>query len=90
VGYDDNKFSRRQIVNSLGVGLAATVVRPTFGENMPKSPTQALQDPTVKYPKPPFKPQSQRGLVSPAKWNLVPTMAKPATAARVVWPGGKP
>jgi NAD(P)-dependent dehydrogenase (short-subunit alcohol dehydrogenase family) len=60
VGHDDNRFSRRQIVGGLGVGLAATVVRPTFADNMTKSPiSNSLQDPTEKYPKPPFNAQSQ-------------------------------
>lgn len=60
MGQDDNKFSRRQIVSTLGAGLAATVVRPTFADDMKPSPTsQSLQDPTTKYPKPPFHPQSQ-------------------------------
>ena len=36
VGHDDNRFSRRQIMGGLGVGLAATVVRPTFAENIPR------------------------------------------------------
>jgi hypothetical protein len=60
MGHDDNRFSRRQIVGGLGVGLAATVVHPTFAENMTRSPiSDPLQDPTVKYPKPPFNVQSQ-------------------------------
>ena len=60
MGHDDNRFSRRQIVGGLGVGLAATVVRPTFADNMTKSPiSNSLQDPTEKYPKPPFNAQSQ-------------------------------
>ncbi len=60
MGHDESRFSRRQIVSSLGVSLAATVVRPTSPGNMTQSsPTQALQNPTLKYPKPPFKPQSQ-------------------------------
>jgi NAD(P)-dependent dehydrogenase (short-subunit alcohol dehydrogenase family) len=61
VAHDDNRFSRRQIVSGLGAGLAAVaVVRPTFADNMPQSPkTNSLQDPTAKYPKPPFPEQSQ-------------------------------
>jgi NAD(P)-dependent dehydrogenase (short-subunit alcohol dehydrogenase family) len=60
VGHDDNRFSRRQIVSGLGVGLAATVVRPTLAENMTQSSkSDPLQDPTAKYPKPPFQAQSQ-------------------------------
>jgi len=60
VGHDDNRISRRQIVSSLGVGLAATVVSPTFTDGMTQSSnSQPLQDPTTKYPKPPFNAQSQ-------------------------------
>ena len=60
MGRDDNKFSRRQMVSGFSVGLAATVVPPTFTENMPRPPIpHPLQDPTDKYPKPPFKAQSQ-------------------------------
>jgi NAD(P)-dependent dehydrogenase (short-subunit alcohol dehydrogenase family) len=60
VGHEGVRFSRREIVGGLGAGLAASVVRPTFAENMKQSPTSdPLQDPTVKYPKPPFKAQSQ-------------------------------
>jgi NAD(P)-dependent dehydrogenase (short-subunit alcohol dehydrogenase family) len=67
VGREDYKFSRREIVGGLGAGLAATVVAPTFADNMARSSiSQPLQDPTTKYPKPPFKAQSQPwpGLVS--------------------------
>ena len=60
MGRDESRFSRRQIVSSLGVSLAATVVRPTSPGNMTQSsPPQPLQNPTLKFPKPPFKPQSQ-------------------------------
>jgi NAD(P)-dependent dehydrogenase (short-subunit alcohol dehydrogenase family) len=60
VGHEGNNFSRREIVTGLGVGLAAGVVRPTFAENMKRSPVSGpLQDPTGKYPKPPFSAQSQ-------------------------------
>ena len=60
MGHEGVRFSRREIVGGLGAGLAASVVRPTFAENMKQSPTSdPLQDPTVKYPKPPFKAQSQ-------------------------------
>ncbi|MGB2628766.1 MAG: SDR family oxidoreductase [Candidatus Acidiferrum sp.] len=60
MAHDDTKFSRRQIVSGLGAGLAATVVRPTYREHMTQPSTpQPLQDPTDKYPRPPFKPQSQ-------------------------------
>jgi NAD(P)-dependent dehydrogenase (short-subunit alcohol dehydrogenase family) len=51
---------RREAIGGLGAGLAALAVPPAFaapkkGEESPK----ALDDPTTKYPKPPFKSQSQ-------------------------------
>ena len=52
-------FSRRQIVGAVGVSLAAA--GPAFAQQ-PSSPTfkgKAMQDPTTKYPQPPFKKQSQ-------------------------------
>ena len=52
-------FSRRQIVGAVGVSLAAA--GPAFALQ-PSSPTfkgKAMQDPTTKYPQPPFKKQSQ-------------------------------
>ena len=80
--HDDNRFSRRQIVGGFGVGLAATVVHPTFAENMMPSPkSETLQDPTVKYPKPPFNAQVQPWPGLASKMDLVPTTAKPVTAA---------
>ena len=87
MGHDDNKFSRRQIVSGLGVGLAATVVRPAFAENMTQAPTSnPLQDPTTKYPKPPFKIQSQPWPGLASKWSLAQITAKPVTVARAVSP----
>jgi hypothetical protein len=82
VGHDDNRFSRRQIVGGLGIGLAATVVHPTFAENMTQSPiSDRLQDPTVKYPKPPSMYRRGRGRALRARWTLVPAMAKAVTTA---------
>ncbi|MDP9127617.1 MAG: SDR family oxidoreductase [Pseudomonadota bacterium] len=80
-----NMFTRRQVMGSVGAGLAAVTVvsstlKPAFAEAAagkapfapaagsgataaaspaPASAPQILQDPTAKYPKPPFKPQSQ-------------------------------
>ena len=65
---DDGKnlFSRRQIVGGLGAGLATAAVVPAFaqtsvGSTRPAAvmPSKTLEDPTTKYPKPPFKHQSQ-------------------------------
>jgi hypothetical protein len=51
VGREDYKFFRKEIVGGLGAGLAATVVAPTFADNMARSSiSQPLPDPTTKYP----------------------------------------
>lgn len=57
-----NKMSRRKALGGLGVGFASLVAAPAFAENENGSQTTAsanLEDPTKKYPKPPFKGQSQ-------------------------------
>lgn len=60
---EKSKITRRQVIGGLGVGLAAVAVGPVFADG--GTPTKAslaplkLQDPTSKYPKPPFKGQSQ-------------------------------
>src|SRR5947209_17073693 len=53
-------MSRRTIVGAAGTGFAAaTAASSAFAkENQPMTP-RALQDPKAKYPKPPFKRQSQ-------------------------------
>ncbi|MBE7171120.1 MAG: SDR family oxidoreductase [Williamsia sp.] len=65
---EQNKISRRQVISNLGVGLATVVAAPAFaaGGVQGADGTPALEDPTTKYPKPPFKLQSQPwpGLVS--------------------------
>lgn len=67
----DNHYTRRQFVASAGAGLAAAAVatRPVFAQNATYSAggkrmadtyeAQSLQNPVDKYPKPPFKGQSQ-------------------------------
>ena len=54
-------FSRRRMLGGLGAGLAATAVPRLFAaaNEQPKMTGEKLQDPTGKYPKPPFKEQSQ-------------------------------
>jgi NAD(P)-dependent dehydrogenase (short-subunit alcohol dehydrogenase family) len=54
-------LSRRQMIGGLGSGLAAAAVSPAFGEEtgvqgqgMFPSTAQPVQDPTTKYPKPPY------------------------------------
>ena len=59
---DSHKINRRKAISGLGAGLAAAAVTPVFGS--PKFPTDndspaQLQDPTIKFPKPPFNGQSQ-------------------------------
>src|ERR1700754_4615571 len=55
------RFSRRQVVGGLGVGLAVLIEKPVLSQTSPSTPqpVQPMQDPVSKYPKPPFKRQSQ-------------------------------
>jgi NAD(P)-dependent dehydrogenase (short-subunit alcohol dehydrogenase family) len=56
----DNPFSRRQIVGSAGLGLAAiAAVAPAAAQDSTAATPKALQDPTTKYPRPPYPRQSQ-------------------------------
>ena len=56
-----NSISRRQIVGGAAVGIAAAAALPAAAQS--GSPAAAggvaLQDPTTKYPRPPFQAQSQ-------------------------------
>ena len=56
-----DSFSRRQVVGGVGLGLAAAAdAAPAFAQSTPAAAVaQPLQDPLSKYPKPPFKSQSQ-------------------------------
>src|SRR3978361_866883 len=59
---DIGPFSRRQVVGGLGAGsLAVVIQRPAFSQPISSTPqpVQIMQDPVSKYPKPPFKRQSQ-------------------------------
>jgi short chain dehydrogenase len=59
---DLDLFSRRQVVGSLGTGLATLVVAPARAQTLSSTSEitdQPMQDPAGKYPKPPFKRQSQ-------------------------------
>ena len=52
----DKNLSRRQVIGGLGSGIAAAAVTPAFGQNTTAGSTaQPVQDPTSKYPKPPYK-----------------------------------
>lgn len=62
-----HKMSRRQMVAGLGTTLAAAAVAPAFGAvNDKPMENKELEDPTSKYPKPPFQEQKQEwpGLAS--------------------------
>jgi NAD(P)-dependent dehydrogenase (short-subunit alcohol dehydrogenase family) len=67
---DKDKMNRRTVIGGLGAGLAAVAVAPVLpASGAPLVETTApagLVDPTTKYPRPPFKSQSQPwpGLVS--------------------------
>jgi NAD(P)-dependent dehydrogenase (short-subunit alcohol dehydrogenase family) len=60
---DQITISRRRVIGRLGAGLAAVAAPRMFAaETNPKAEpmvSEKLQDPTSKYPKPPFKSQSQ-------------------------------
>jgi NAD(P)-dependent dehydrogenase (short-subunit alcohol dehydrogenase family) len=59
---NENKISRRKVIGGFGAGLAAAVVGPAItAQGAPTAGNGAdkLEDPTAKYPKPPFKSQSQ-------------------------------
>jgi NAD(P)-dependent dehydrogenase (short-subunit alcohol dehydrogenase family) len=62
--HDEKLLSRRQVVSSIGVGLATIATGstiPAFAQstNSENSTAQPIQNPTTKYPKPPFKEQPQ-------------------------------
>jgi NAD(P)-dependent dehydrogenase (short-subunit alcohol dehydrogenase family) len=60
---EENKISRRKVIGGLGAGIAAMAAAPVFGASGLTTGSSAeslpLEDPRTKYPKPPFKEQSQ-------------------------------
>src|SRR5438270_5961045 len=54
-------MSRRRVIGGLGAGLAAVAVPRVFSADKTQEAMtpQKLEDPTKKYPKPPFKGQTQ-------------------------------
>ncbi|MFC4212321.1 SDR family oxidoreductase [Pedobacter lithocola] len=58
-----NEFmTRREAVTGLGVGIAGLAVSPAFGAEGSVEPGNGfagMENPTTKYPRPPFKPQQQ-------------------------------
>jgi NAD(P)-dependent dehydrogenase (short-subunit alcohol dehydrogenase family) len=65
---DNQSISRRNVVGGAGLGLVgiAAAAAPAIAKGEQHMAAQELQDPTTKYPKPPFKRQSQEwpGLAS--------------------------
>lgn len=56
---EQNTISRRQAVSGLAVGLTTMIASPVLASGNNDTPPQGLEDPTTRYPKPPFKSQSQ-------------------------------
>jgi NAD(P)-dependent dehydrogenase (short-subunit alcohol dehydrogenase family) len=56
---DNNTMSRRQVLGGLGAGLAAATVGAVLPAAAASPEAEPLQNPLTKYPKPPFKSQSQ-------------------------------
>lgn len=66
---EENKISRRTAIGGLGAGIATLAASPVLcatSNALNNNPALPLEDPTTKYPRPPFKEQSQPwpGLVS--------------------------
>lgn len=61
--HEETKISRRKAIAGLGAGLATVAAGPAFAETGTSTPLfndpEKLEDPTTKYPRPPFKGQSQ-------------------------------
>jgi NAD(P)-dependent dehydrogenase (short-subunit alcohol dehydrogenase family) len=57
---DNSPFSRREIIGTVGGGVAAAGIAPAFAQGQaPSAAVQPLTDPRTKYPQPPYKKQSQ-------------------------------
>lgn len=60
---EKDRITRRKVITGLGAGLTAVAFSPVFAAQGKKfefsSAPDKLEDPTTKYPKPPFKGQSQ-------------------------------
>jgi hypothetical protein len=82
---EKSSFTRRHIVGSAGVGLAASVV-PAIAQGNRPMVKEELQNPADRYPKPPYK---KRGRGSRVGWIRVRTMARPATRDPADWPVGR-
>ncbi|RYU75822.1 SDR family oxidoreductase [Hymenobacter persicinus] len=59
---EENKLSRRQVIGGIGASLAVAAVTPlsaVAAEAGSAAPADKLENPNTKYPRPPFKSQSQ-------------------------------
>ena len=58
---ENSNITRRRAIVGLGAGFAAAAVPRAFAapQNSPNMTPEKLENPTTKYPKPPFKSQSQ-------------------------------
>jgi NAD(P)-dependent dehydrogenase (short-subunit alcohol dehydrogenase family) len=59
---DDQKINRRRVIKAIGTGIGVIAMSKVFGQNNLEDHVinaSDLEDPTTKYPKPPFNPQSQ-------------------------------
>ena len=86
-----NSFSRRQIVGGAGAGLAAVAASaPASAQgSTAAAPARPLEDPTRKYPRPPYAAQSQPWPGLAGKMDPRPITARRATAARAGSPGAR-
>lgn len=59
----NENISRRNVIKGISAGLATMAISPVFANGTmpydPTAPSLPLEDPTTKYPKPPFKGQLQ-------------------------------
>lgn len=73
---EENKISRRTVIGGLGVGMAAmaasSVLGATSSGSSNHSVSSGLEDPTTKYPKPPFKEQKQPWLGLASRMDTQP------------------
>lgn len=59
---EENKISRRMVIGGLGAGIATMALAPVVGyskSTLGQMGILSLEDPRMKYPKPPFKEQKQ-------------------------------
>ncbi len=60
---EEIKISRRKVINGIGAGLASAAMAPVLSvegaPNVAAATAAPLENPAEKYPKPPFKGQSQ-------------------------------